>query len=142
MRRRDFLSGISATGAALSVPSPALAQRQGRAIPDLTPQTRRGHATLAFDFPGLAIGTADYAEGPTGCTAFSFSRHVLVESDIRGAAPGTIGDYGGCDAICLAGAPRWGSRQRPASRPSCSSAAASATSHLQQPRASSPGTPC
>jgi hypothetical protein len=27
---------------------------------------------LTFDFPGLAIGVAEYAEGPTGCTVLHF----------------------------------------------------------------------
>jgi L-aminopeptidase/D-esterase-like protein len=102
MRRRDVLKGMGASAATAIAPA-ALAQTP-RQPPDLTPQTRRGYGTLTFEFPGLSIGTADYVEGPTGCTVFSFARRALVEVDIRGGAPGTIGDhYGACDAICLAG---------------------------------------
>jgi L-aminopeptidase/D-esterase-like protein len=100
MRRRTFLGGV---GAMAAVPLAAAAQQPPRNTPDLVPRTRSGHASLTFDFPGLAIGTADYAEGPTGCTVFSFARQAAVEIDIRGGASGTIGDYTACDAICLAG---------------------------------------
>jgi L-aminopeptidase/D-esterase-like protein len=100
MRRRQFLAGLAAAGA---VPPGAAAQPLPRNTPDMLPQTRSGYAALAFDIPGLAIGTADYVEGPTGCTVFSFQRRALVEMDIRGGSPGTLGDYGACDALCLAG---------------------------------------
>ena len=103
IRRRDFLGGAGATVAMPLLAGTAAAQRPPRQPPDLVPRTRTGHASLSFDFPGLTIGTADYAEGPTGCTVFSFGRTALVEIDIRGGASGTIGDYPGCDAICLAG---------------------------------------
>lgn len=100
MRRREILQGLGAAGLFPVLAGPAAAEPQR----DLVPQTRAGHASLAFDIPGLAIGTADYVEGPTGCTVFSFARRALVEVDVRGGAAGTFGgDYGVCDAICLAG---------------------------------------
>jgi L-aminopeptidase/D-esterase-like protein len=102
MRRRDVLKAFGTAGAAPLLPGAAMGQAAISA-PDLVPQTRSGHASVTFDFPGLAIGTADYAEGPTGCTVFFFARRALVETDIRGGAPGTIGTYEACDAICLAG---------------------------------------
>ena len=39
---------------------------------DLTPQPPPPGPVLEFDFPGLAIGVAEYPEGPTGCTVFHF----------------------------------------------------------------------
>ena len=101
MRRRDLLKAL---GAAACAPlASAAAQPLPHNTPDLVPQTRAGRATLTFDLPGLSVGTADYVEGPTGCTVFSFARRAVVEIDIRGGSPGTIGEYGACDAICLAG---------------------------------------
>jgi 6-aminohexanoate-oligomer endohydrolase len=104
MQRRAFVAGMGAgTLAAALLPRPAAAQVSPRGTADLVPQTRPGHANITFDFPGLAIGTADYAEGPTGCTVFVFPGRGIVAMDVRGGAAGTIGDYAACDAICLAG---------------------------------------
>jgi 6-aminohexanoate-oligomer endohydrolase len=46
-------------------------------------------AFLEFDFPGLRIGTAEYAEGPTGVTVFHFPDRVFGAVDTRGGAPGS-----------------------------------------------------
>ncbi|HXV12583.1 MAG TPA: P1 family peptidase [Candidatus Krumholzibacteria bacterium] len=66
--------------------------------------------TLEFDFPGLEVGVAEYAEGPTGCTVFSFPRGATCVADVRGGAPGTILTHreGWVDAICLAGGSVYG----------------------------------
>lgn len=58
---------------------------------------------LAFDFPALRVGVAEYDEGPTGCTAFVFAERVTTAIDVRGGGAGTIGDYERCHAICFAG---------------------------------------
>ncbi len=42
-----------------------------------------GTNTLQFDWPLLRIGTAEYAEGPTGATVFHFQRPVLAAVDRR-----------------------------------------------------------
>ena len=39
---------------------------------ELRPRTSFDGPELRFDFPGLEIGAAEYDEGPTGCTVFSF----------------------------------------------------------------------
>lgn len=102
--RRGLMMGAGAALAGPAIlPLTAAAQSPSRNASDLVPQTRAGHASLSFDFPGLTVGTADYAEGPTGCTVFGFAKPAVVEVDVRGGAPGTIGSYGFCDAICLAG---------------------------------------
>ena len=65
---------------------------------------------LRFDFPGLEIGVAEYDEGPTGCTVFSFpSGPVPCSVDVRGGSPAVSGagiDF--VDAICLAGGSLYG----------------------------------
>jgi L-aminopeptidase/D-esterase-like protein len=104
MHRREILKGLGGAALLPLAAKAAAAQTPPRQPSGLVPQTRTGHAGFALDFPGLSIGTADYVEGPTGCTVFSFARPAMAEIDVRGGAPGTVGDhYGACDAICLAG---------------------------------------
>jgi L-aminopeptidase/D-esterase-like protein len=56
----------------------------------LVPDTRIKGETLKFDFPGLRIGVAEYAEGPTGTTVFHFPGRVKAAVDVRGGFPGTF----------------------------------------------------
>ncbi|HZQ97570.1 MAG TPA: P1 family peptidase [Chloroflexota bacterium] len=75
----------------------------------LVPRIPEGGPTLELDFPGLEIGVAEYDEGPTGCTVFHFPggpRPCAV--DVRGGSPAWVGDYGRCDAVCLAGGSAYG----------------------------------
>jgi len=73
-------------------------------MPEREPFIPTGGRRLEFDFPGLAIGVAEYEEGPTGCTVFHFERGASFAADVRGGSPGTVGtDYGFVHAICLAG---------------------------------------
>ena len=76
----------------------------------LKPITAFDGPVLEFDFPGLEIGVAEYAEGPTGCTVFHFPRGATGVADVRGGAPGTILTHreGWVDAICLAGGSVYG----------------------------------
>ena len=67
------------------------------------PRTEFDGPELHFDLPGLAVGVAEYDEGPTGCTVLHFAEGAAVETDIRGGSPGTIGAFEFVDAICLAG---------------------------------------
>ncbi len=76
---------------------------------ELNLNTSSKEPILKFDFPGLKIGIAEYENGPTGCTVFYFPKGVKMASDIRGGAPGVIGEnrtY--ADAICFAGGSLWG----------------------------------
>lgn len=53
---------------------------------------------------GVRIGTAEYEEGPTGCTAIVFERGASAAADIRGGATGVVGDgYGSLSALVFAG---------------------------------------
>ena len=66
------------------VPATSIAQTT------LVPRTTPPGPVLAFDFPGLRIGVAEYDEGPTGSTVFWFPNRVTAVVDVRGGAPGTI----------------------------------------------------
>ncbi|HET6348714.1 MAG TPA: P1 family peptidase, partial [Candidatus Krumholzibacteria bacterium] len=76
----------------------------------LKPVTKFSTPMLQFDFPGLTIGTAEYDEGPTGCTVFHFSRGATGVADVRGGAPGTVLTHreGWVDAVCMAGGSVYG----------------------------------
>jgi 6-aminohexanoate-oligomer endohydrolase len=70
---------------------------------NLTPRTTFDTPTLAFNFPGLLVGVAEYDEGPTGCTVFRFPGGVPTAVDVRGGMVGMTQDNDYCSAICLAG---------------------------------------
>lgn len=74
----------------------------------LTPRTSFDVPSVSFDFPGVTVGVAEYSEGPTGCTVILFPRRASVEMDVRGGAPGYLGDYGVADGLCLAGGSIYG----------------------------------
>jgi L-aminopeptidase/D-esterase-like protein len=70
----------------------------------LMPRTSFEGPALTFDWPALHIGSAEYDEGPTGCTVFYFPKRAITIADVRGGSPGTMmQDAGACDAICYAG---------------------------------------
>jgi L-aminopeptidase/D-esterase-like protein len=74
----------------------------------LVPRTDFDGPVLELDFPGLAIGVAEYDEGPTGCTVFHLAGGATAATDVRGGSPGTIGGYEGVRAICFAGGSLYG----------------------------------
>jgi 6-aminohexanoate-oligomer endohydrolase len=75
----------------------------------LTPRVSAAGRLLEFDFPQLEIGVAEYPDGPTGCTVFHFPAGVQQVADVRGGAPGVLGDgYGFAHAICFAGGSAYG----------------------------------
>jgi L-aminopeptidase/D-esterase-like protein len=82
----------------------------------LVPQTRFGGRVLEFEFPGLEIGVAEYAEGPTGVTVFHFPKGVAAAVDARGGAVATVNterfrlgyDRPTVAAICFAGGASFG----------------------------------
>jgi 6-aminohexanoate-oligomer endohydrolase len=76
----------------------------------LKPVTTFSTPKLEFEFPGLAVGVAEFAEGPTGCTVFHFPRGATGVADVRGGAPGTVLSHreGWVDAICFAGGSVYG----------------------------------
>lgn len=80
----------------------------GNAAFALTPEVSRGRDTLRFDFPGVRIGSAHYAEGPTGATVIHLPRGARTAVDARGGAVGIAGAYDFNHAICLAGGSVYG----------------------------------
>jgi 6-aminohexanoate-oligomer endohydrolase len=76
---------------------------------ELVPRTVFDGPELRFDFPGLEVGVAEYDEGPTGCTVFSFGDGAAASIDVRGGSPGVTGaGYDLVHAICLAGGSAYG----------------------------------
>jgi L-aminopeptidase/D-esterase-like protein len=60
--------------------------------------------SVAVDFPGLAVGTAEYDEGPTGCTVLLLDRYARTAIDIRGGIPAVYNAaVQAAEAVCLAG---------------------------------------
>jgi 6-aminohexanoate-oligomer endohydrolase len=59
---------------------------------------------VAHSVAGVKIGSAEYEDGPTGCTVMVFERGALAAADVRGGAPGVVGDgYGFLSALVFAG---------------------------------------
>jgi ABC-type oligopeptide transport system ATPase subunit/L-aminopeptidase/D-esterase-like protein len=94
-----------------TAPKPNSKENEMQTIPDrfsglaeLPPDRRH----VAFNYPGLKIGIAEYDEGPTGCTVISFDSPATCVSDVRGGSPGFLGGYGVADAICFAGGSLYG----------------------------------
>ena len=63
---------------------------------------------VTFDLPGVRIGTAEYPEGPTGCSVFHFPERAVCEVDARGGGPGLFGGYPFIDALFLSGGTLYG----------------------------------
>ena len=75
----------------------------------LVPRTSFEGRALTFDFPGLAVGVAEYEEGPTGCTVFSFARTAALSTDVRGGSAAVLRpELTAIDAICFAGGSAYG----------------------------------
>lgn len=116
--KKTFL--YAAIGAFSLTAGPLGAQTPAETPPDpqtdLEPQVNAGGSVMEFDWPAIKVGFAEYAEGPTGVTVFSFDKKVLAAVDARGGAPGTINtdlvrlkyptyDY---DAVVFAGGSAYG----------------------------------
>lgn len=90
-------------------PPPFWEKRPGNRDVDLVPVHGEGRDKVAFDFPGIAVGTAEYAEGPTGATVISIPAGARTAVDARGGAIGIIGRYEDLNhAICFAGGSSYG----------------------------------
>ncbi|MEV0148454.1 MULTISPECIES: P1 family peptidase [unclassified Nonomuraea] len=74
----------------------------------LTPQPSPGRGSVPFDLPGVLVGTAEYGEGPTGCTVVHVPAGARTAVDARGGAVGMSGGYDFNHAICLAGGSVYG----------------------------------
>lgn len=74
----------------------------------LVPQISPGRGVVEFDLPGVYAGTAEYAEGPTGCTVIHVPKGARTAVDARGGAVGLSGGYEFHHAIVLAGGSVYG----------------------------------
>lgn len=74
----------------------------------LEPQPSPGRAVVEFDMPGVYVGTAEYGEGPTGCTVIYIPKGARTAVDARGGAVGLSGGYEFHHAIALAGGSVYG----------------------------------
>ena len=75
----------------------------------LVPRTSFDGRALTFDFPGLTVGVAEYEEGPTGCTVFSFAKTAALSTDVRGGSAAVLRpELVAVDAICFAGGSAYG----------------------------------
>jgi L-aminopeptidase/D-esterase-like protein len=82
------------TIAALLAPWGAPCADPDRDQSTLEPMLNAGGKVLEFDWPIIRIGTAEYAEGPTGVTVIQFGKRVHGAVDVRGGGPGTVNtDY-------------------------------------------------
>ncbi len=83
---------------------------------ELQPGTKVRGRVLEFDFPSLAVGTSEYAEGPTGATVFHFRKKAIGAVDVRGGAPGAYNvdwlrwgyDWPNLDAVVVSGGSWYG----------------------------------
>lgn len=90
-------------------PPPFWGDRAGNDDVELVPCHGSGRALVEFDFPGIEVGTAEYAEGPTGATVISIPAGARTSVDARGGAIGIIGRYEELNhAICFAGGSSYG----------------------------------
>jgi L-aminopeptidase/D-esterase-like protein len=80
----------------------------GNADLDPRPQPSAGRGSVVFDLPGVLVGTAEYGEGPTGCTVIHVPAGARTAVDARGGAVGLSGGYDYNHAICLAGGSVYG----------------------------------
>lgn len=81
---------------------------QGNAQLRPSPVEGKGRAVVRHDFSGLTVGTAEYAEGPTGVTVMRLPDHARVATDFRGGSKGLHGGYPFVEAICFAGGSVYG----------------------------------
>jgi L-aminopeptidase/D-esterase-like protein len=112
---KTLLATLAATSLLVISSSAASRAPQPPRIPyaPQAPATR----TFQFDFPGVLIGTAEYADGPTGCTVLHFpGGSALAYADVRGGATATReissidlhNTWGALDALVLAGGSTYG----------------------------------
>ena len=100
MRQRDIACAVLIV---LGSSSQAQTAMKTNEDPDLPISTDPGARVLTYDFPAFDVGIAEYPDGPTGATVLHFPNGANMSLDVRGGAPGVVGDYGYVHAIALAG---------------------------------------
>jgi L-aminopeptidase/D-esterase-like protein len=85
---------------------PAVTRERPSRLPNVgdVPSERGVTTTVAHNLEGVRVGSVEDEEGPTGCTAIVFERGAVAVADVRGGAPGTVGEgYGFLSALVFAG---------------------------------------
>jgi L-aminopeptidase/D-esterase-like protein len=91
------------------VPAPPWGDRPINRDLDLTVRDGVGSGTVAYDLPGVDVGSVEYAEGPTGVTVISIPAGARMAIDARGGAIGMSNGYQyHAHAIALAGGSVYG----------------------------------
>lgn len=92
-----------------TIPAPVFGPTRSNDDYDLAPSPSPGRGTVAFDFPGVEVGTAEYRQGPTGVTVVHVPAGARMSIDERGGAIGLFyGDKQYAHAVCLAGGSLYG----------------------------------
>lgn len=88
---------------------PVWADRIANRDLDLAPRTETSGGRVAYDFPGVEVGVAEYAEGPTGTTVLHIPAGARLAIDARGGAIGLSSGFEYfAHAICLTGGSVYG----------------------------------
>jgi len=91
------------------VPPPVWGERITNADLALVPRPASEDLVVEYDFPGVEVGSAEYAEGPTGVTVVSVPGGARMAIDARGGAIGMSNGYEyHAHAIALAGGSVYG----------------------------------
>ena len=104
--KRTMLQGAAAALIAPALTGAAAAAETTLRQDDLKPVIVEDG--VSFELPGVRIGTAEYREGPTGCSVFHFPEGAVCEVDARGGGPGLFGGYPRIDALFLSGGSLYG----------------------------------
>ena len=91
------------------VPVPVWDERVTNIDRVLEPRPASEEQIVEYDFPGVEVGSAEYAEGPTGVTVVSVPAGARMAIDARGGAIGMSSGYEyHAHAIALAGGSIYG----------------------------------
>src|SRR5690606_36408114 len=109
-RQRQRGRGHGRRGAGLHAPLRGLRRRRHRGH-------RRRHRRVAkvtvralpYDFPEVLVGTAEYEDGPTGCTLLCCEAGAACAVDVRGLRTVSLADgWGEVDGVLVTGGSTWG----------------------------------
>jgi 6-aminohexanoate-oligomer endohydrolase len=103
------MTDLTAESSDRPLQSPVQGPRLSNEDFELVPRPSPGRGSVIFDFPGVEVGTAEYAEGPTGVTVVHVRDGARMAIDERGGAIGLFSGYRTfAHAICLAGGSVYG----------------------------------
>lgn len=102
-------SVVTESGEHRLAPVPVWSERTTNVDRVLEPRRASEASVVEYDFPGVEVGSAEYAEGPTGVTVVSVPSGARMAIDARGGAIGMSSGYEyRAHAIALAGGSIYG----------------------------------